>query len=158
MAVNIQRGRDHGLPDFNSARKAFGLQPIKDYTYFRRYIKKEDRDRITLKLKEYYSGENINKIDPWVGGIMETVDGPGELFQTVIHDQFRRIRDGDRFWYENKENGLFKKEEVERIKELKLYDIIMAVTMMDHNDIPRNPFRVPTNRKLLCKMIKCLIL
>ena len=31
MAVNIQRARDHGLPDFNTARKAYGL-PV--YTSF----------------------------------------------------------------------------------------------------------------------------
>lgn len=34
MAINIQRGRDHGLPDFNSARKAFGLLPYKSFDNF----------------------------------------------------------------------------------------------------------------------------
>lgn len=35
MAVNIQRARDHGLPDFNSARRAFGLPPVTDVNHFR---------------------------------------------------------------------------------------------------------------------------
>lgn len=47
---------------------------------------------------------NVDNIDPWIGGILETDEGPGELFLTVILDQFTRIRNGDRFWYENKKN------------------------------------------------------
>lgn len=36
MALNIQRGRDHGVPDYNSARRAYDLPEIKNASYFDR--------------------------------------------------------------------------------------------------------------------------
>ncbi|KAK9695605.1 Ferric reductase like transmembrane component [Popillia japonica] len=137
MAVNIQRGRDHGLPDFNTAREAYGLQRINSFDHF------NASDEVRRNMSDLYEGD-VNKIDPWVGGILETGDGPGELFKAVIKDQFARIRDGDRFWYENRKNKLFTPDEIARIKQLRLYDVIMAVTKMDYNDIQEEVFRVPT--------------
>jgi dual oxidase len=50
--------------------------------------------------------KNLNHLDVFVGGMLETTQrGPGELFRTIILDQFYRIRDGDRFWFENINNG-----------------------------------------------------
>lgn len=50
----------------------------------------------------------LDNIDVFVGGMFETTpDGPGELFRTIIIDQFTRIRDGDRFWFENTDNRYF---------------------------------------------------
>lgn len=34
MALNIQRGRDHGVPDYNSARRAYGLAEVKHVSHF----------------------------------------------------------------------------------------------------------------------------
>lgn len=60
--------------------------------------------QIMDEFKRLYNNSTKN-IDVWVGGLLETKEGPGELFATIIEDQFRRIRDGDRFWYRNKQNG-----------------------------------------------------
>lgn len=49
---------------------------------------------------------DASNVDIWVGGLLETTPrGPGPLFRAIIQDQFIRIRDGDRFWFENTENG-----------------------------------------------------
>ena len=50
--------------------------------------------------------DNIDNLDIFVGGMLETRNGhPGELFRLIILDQFRRLRDGDRFWFANEKNG-----------------------------------------------------
>ena len=57
------------------------------------------------KLAQLY-GSNIKKLDAYVGGMLEANgNGPGELFSKIIFDQFLRLRNSDRFWFENKDNG-----------------------------------------------------
>lgn len=34
MAINIQRGRDHGIPDYNTVRRAMNLEPLKSFEEF----------------------------------------------------------------------------------------------------------------------------
>ena len=59
---------------------------------------------IFQELMEAYKGDVMN-IDLYVGGMLESKDGPGELFRAIIKEQFQRLRDADRFWFENTENG-----------------------------------------------------
>jgi len=114
VAINIQRGRDHGIPDYNSLREGLGLTKIKKWNDI---TKDED---IILKLKELYGDEGYNNMDAFVGGLAEDhVEGGsvGELFATIIADQFYRLRNGDRHWYEN-EGVSGNKELISKIKKL----------------------------------------
>lgn len=120
-ALNIQRGRDHGLPDYNQCRADFGLKR-------KRTFEEITTDPVMLaRLKKAY--KSIDKIDPWVGGLCEKPYRKalvGELFYTVLRDQFLRLRDGDRFWYQN--DPAFSKLEVVKLKRTKLSDIIKRNT------------------------------
>ena len=117
-AVNMQRARDHGLPDFNTARVAYGLDPLKSFEELNPLYNVDPIVTRNIEdLRDVYNND-IGRCDIWACGLAETIPsdvddpylqlktGPGELFSEVIFDQFMRIRHGDRFWWENyKENG-----------------------------------------------------
>ena len=99
-ALNIQRGRDHGLVDYNSVRVAYGLKPVKTFSEI------TSNKQLQATLAAAYG--NVNNIDLWVGGLVEDhVPGTslGPLFGRIIASQFQRLRDGDRFWYERDFQG-----------------------------------------------------
>ena len=94
-ALNIQRGRDHGLPSYNAAREALGIRPA------RRFRDVHPNPEIQSRLAEVY--QHVDQIDLWVGGLCEPhVRGSmvGPVFHRILVDQFTRLRDGDRFWHE----------------------------------------------------------
>jgi dual oxidase len=149
MAQNLQRGRDHGLPDFNSARVAYGLRPKYSFEDLNpAYGEDGDITANIERLRDVYNNR-IDLCDIWACGLAETTTtgGPGELFSEVLFDQFMRIRHGDRFWYENYENnGLFTQEEFEMIEEVTLKDLLIATTsQINDSNIQDNPFLVDNN-------------
>lgn len=56
-------------------------------------------------LQKAYNND-VDNIDLYIGGMLESNDGPGELFTAIIREQFIRLRQADRFWFENVDNGL----------------------------------------------------
>ncbi|MCR9243507.1 MAG: peroxiredoxin [bacterium] len=94
-ALNVQRGRDHGIPSYRRLRVAYGLPSVRDW----RDVTRDQQRRAALA--SVY--DSVADIDAWVGGLSEDhVDGAmvGPLFHRVLVDQFERLRDGDRFWYQ----------------------------------------------------------
>ena len=95
-AINIQRGRDHGLPNYNGIREAFGLSKVESFQDI------SQDSAVVSKLQQTFG--TIDKLDPWVGMLCEDHEpgaAVGETIRTVLADQFERLRDGDRFWYQN---------------------------------------------------------
>lgn len=102
-ALNIMRGRDNGLPDYNTARVRFKLPKRQTWNEINPELFNKNPSLLRT-LIEIYSN-NLNNVDVYVGGMLESKGGPGELFTAVIKEQFLRLRDSDRFWFENEENG-----------------------------------------------------
>ena len=155
MAVNMQRARDHGLPDYNSARVAYGLPARASFEEINELygIDPTITDNIE-NLRDVYNND-ISRCDIWACGLAETIpsdgllgelSGPGELFSAVLFDQFMRVRHADRFWYENfRDNGLFSEQEYRAIKSLTLKDLLLQITHIRDDDISDTPFEFGNN-------------
>ncbi len=119
VALNIQRGRDHGLSDYNSTREAYGLTAVESFADI------TSDTELQADLESLYG--TVDNIDLWVGLLAEDhVRGSsvGELTQTIIVDQFERLRDGDRLWYENVYSG----SELRQLHATSLADVIQRNT------------------------------
>ncbi|QDS97870.1 peroxidase family protein [Adhaeretor mobilis] len=130
-AIDIQRGRDHGVASYNDMREAFGLDRVTSFME----ITGESTESLTVdiddpaviefsfdpgdedfteipqvqslagRLKAIYG--DVDNVDAFVGVFAEEhLEGVsmGELSHAMWVDQFSRLRDGDRFWYENDED------------------------------------------------------
>ncbi|HMP05815.1 MAG TPA: peroxidase family protein, partial [Lacipirellulaceae bacterium] len=142
-AVDIQRGRDHGLPDYNTLRESYGLAKVTQWSQI------TSNPTVQQALSAMYNG-NINNVDPFVGGLAEDhVSGSslGPLFHTIIAGQFQRSRDGDRLFYRSNAAGLYQNGVLKpsiaslvNLNTVTLADVIQANTGI--TGLPSNVFFV----------------
>jgi peroxidase len=119
-ALNLQRGRDHGLPPYTKWREFCGLSVPNGFSELESVISNKN---IRDKLKKLY--DKPENIDLWVGGLVEDAlpqARVGPTFACIIAEQFKRIRNGDRFWYENP--SVFEPSQLAEIKKTTLARII----------------------------------
>jgi hypothetical protein len=96
IARDIQRGRDHGLPDYNTMRAAFHLPRVTSFAQI------TSNTTVQQELQQAYG--DVNHIDSFEGALAEDhVPGAnvGPLIKAGLVDQFGATRDGDRFFYLN---------------------------------------------------------
>ena len=125
-ALNMQRGRDHGLPGYNACRVQFGLSAVGSVGEI------STDDTYVAGLAEAF--DSVDDMDVWVCALCEDrVQGAmvGPLLHRVLSEQFRRLRDGDRFWYEN----VFEGDALRELERTTLADVIRRNTGIG-NELP----------------------
>lgn len=119
--LNIQRGRDHGLPDYNTLRVAFGLPAVTSFAEITTNMETQSG------LQALYG--DVNNIDAWVGALSEDLlpgAAVGPLITAGLVEQFTRVRDGDRFWFLNDPD--LSADDINWLSSLRLSDVIRANT------------------------------
>ncbi|NXM10532.1 DUOX2 oxidase, partial [Ploceus nigricollis] len=132
VASWIQRGRDFGLPTYNQARQRFGLKPLQNWSNLAPHLEPQ----VLQKVAALY-GNNMAGLELLPGGMLEA---EGSLFSTIILEQFLRLRDGDRFWFENTKNGLFTEEEIREIRNTTFHSVLTSVTHAKPTDLQPHVF------------------
>jgi len=112
---------------------AYGLAPVNSFSDI------TSNHELAEKLEDTYG--DVNNIDLWVGALAEDhVPGSslGQLLQVAMIDQFVRLRDGDRFYFEN-DTGLTA-DDKQMIRNTDLSDIIRNNS--DADGVQQNVFYV----------------
>ncbi|XP_061554436.1 eosinophil peroxidase [Phycodurus eques] len=145
-SLNMQRGRDHGLPGYNAWRKFCNLSEPRNQAELAHVLNNSDLAQRLLQL--YGTPANI---DVWLGGVAEPfVRGGrvGPLFACIIATQFQRVRQGDRLWYENP--GVFTTRQRAALSTATMSRIICDNTGI--TSIPSDAFRVISSRN---RLVRC---
>ncbi|EDL80032.1 rCG26886, isoform CRA_b [Rattus norvegicus] len=138
LASCLQRGRDLGLPSYTKAREALGLPPVSHWQDINPALSRSNGTVLEATAALY--NQDLSRLELLAGGLLESHGDPGPLFSAIVLDQFVRLRDGDRYWFENNRNGLFSKEEIAEIRNTSLRDILVAVTNVDPSALQPSVF------------------
>ena len=95
-SLNIQRGRDHGLPNYNAVRKYYTGAAATSF------LQVTSKPALADSLKKLYG--TPDNMDLWIGILAEDhVAGKsvGNTIHQMLKKQFENLRDGDFYFYKN---------------------------------------------------------
>jgi len=144
VAVNIQRGRDHGLPGYNKYKEICTGEKAQDFSDLTRVMDPEN----VRQLQSVY--RHVDDIDLYVGGFLEKAHEDsilGPVFKCIIGDQFARLKKGDRFFYDlNINNNIaFTLPQLDEVRKTSMARIICDNTD-ELDSIQPLAFKLPTSK------------
>ncbi|KAM8915940.1 thyroid peroxidase [Spinachia spinachia] len=135
-SLNLQRGRDHGLPGYNDWRAFCGLERVEQMEGLKGVVRDH---RAAEKMARVY--KHPDNIDVWLGGLVEHMppgSRTGPLFACLIGKQMKALRDGDRFWWEAE--GVFSQQQRAQLLKASLSRVICDNS--DIREVPPDSFRL----------------
>ncbi|KAL3886206.1 hypothetical protein ACJMK2_026215 [Sinanodonta woodiana] len=139
-AINIQRGRDHGIPFYMLLKT---ICNVDDNVH---------SPTVWNALNALYQTEF--DIDLFSGGVSENSVAGGKVgptFACIIAKQFQALKKGDRYFYENSGNQAFSPAQLDEIRKTTLSKVICRNTGI--TSIPSNSFvkdTGPSNPMMSC--------
>ncbi|KAJ3382271.1 hypothetical protein HDU92_004869, partial [Lobulomyces angularis] len=136
LAATIQRSRELGIRKYNEARISLDLPPASTWSDISSDVKVQDI------LKSIYG--KIENLEAFVGCLAEDhiVGSVGPLMHASIKEQFIRLRDGDKNWYQNP--GVLSESELDELANMTLGNLITQNTEIE--TFASNPFHYQKNR------------
>ncbi|XP_077492134.1 salivary peroxidase/catechol oxidase-like [Amblyomma americanum] len=124
FAIDIERGRDHGTPPYAEyARRLLGIS-LRSFEDLHRH-KLMPRDVAELYADIY---EDVHDVDLFSAGMSEHSlpdASVGRTFAAIIAEQFRRLKEGDRFYYEHRgQAGSFNEDQLNSIRSVTFASVI----------------------------------
>jgi len=152
IATDIQRSREIGVASYNRARQFCRTSTWGGVANFDDLIP-DIGERNVRKLKSLY--QSVHDIDLPVGAILEKpIEGAivGRTFGGILADQFKRLKIGDRFYFENAEQ--FRTEELNRIHDVTFSHLICWT--LDIEEVAKNSF-LADGEKVKCSDLPTLM-
>ncbi|XP_078053367.1 uncharacterized protein LOC144478888 isoform X2 [Augochlora pura] len=122
VSLNVQRGRDHGLPGFAEWREHCGLGKVNNFSDLQGHLDPQTLQDISGLYK------SVHDVDLYTGALAELPknDGiVGPTFNCLIADQFVRLQRGDRYWYESSDQPYpFTEDQLQELRKSSLARII----------------------------------
>ncbi|XP_058605252.1 thyroid peroxidase isoform X2 [Onychostoma macrolepis] len=135
-ALNLQRGRDHGLPGYNDWRAFCGFDRVETRSDLIEVV--GSGDLVETIMDVYGHPDNI---DVWLGGLLErpaSGSRTGPLFACLIGKQMKTLREGDRFWWEHP--GVFSPKQRQELQTHSLSRVICDNSGV--TEVPLDAFRL----------------
>ncbi|KAK3577817.1 hypothetical protein CHS0354_028872 [Potamilus streckersoni] len=137
-ALNINRGRDHGVPSYWKYRTELCGESLANSSSWAS-LTWHDTQTIT-QLKNVY--QSPMDIDLWTGLVTEknapSIVGP--TLSCILLAQFKALKNGDRYWFERPEPEGFSIAKVNALRQTSLSAVLCANVYPDDFVIPKNAF------------------